>query len=183
MGTTEKDAMTAEFDEQLSDDLAKQAEAQASTQWVWDEGFYLAQYEKQTTFKSELAEFTRKDGTGTFPNVLYDVPVGMFKFKLLGFAGRKGDPIIEWDAPKGFTFRAAFRSVERAPGKLTDESVNGGLLQACAASNGFAGKAMKDLLEWYENNMVVIHIGLMKANPTKGYAARNTIRAIRPHNG
>ena len=47
------DTMIAAFDEQLSDDLAKKADAQATSQHVWDEGYYLAQYEKHTTFKSE----------------------------------------------------------------------------------------------------------------------------------
>lgn len=176
----EKDAMVAAFDEQLSDDLAKKADAQASTQHVWDEGYYLAQYEKHTTFKSEQEQFERKDGSGSFANVLYDVPVGMFKFKLLGFAGRKGDEIVEWTEPKGFTFRACFREVMNDRGKLVVESVNGGLMQSCACSNGFTGRATADLLHWYENNLVVIHIGLMKASADGKYPARNVIRSIKP---
>ena len=71
------DEMTEAFTEQLSDDLAKKAEA-ASASFVWDEGYYLAQYKKHTTFHSDIAEFTGKTGENVgkvFPNPFYNVPV------------------------------------------------------------------------------------------------------------
>ena len=177
------DEMTTAFSEQLNDDLAKKAESQSNTQHVWDEGYYLAQYEKHTVFKSEIAEFTRKDGSGTFKNALYNVPVGMFKVNLLGFAGRKGDAIVEWDQSKGYTFRATFDSIVNDKGNLIPESVNGGLLLACAKGNGFVGTTTTALLDWLANHMVVMHIGKMRASADGKYPAKNVIRAIRPHNG
>ena len=67
----------------------------ASAQFVWDEGYYLAQYKKHTTFHSDIESFTsKKDGT-VFPNPFYKVPVSAMVFDLLGFAGRKGDAIVE----------------------------------------------------------------------------------------
>lgn len=178
------DEMTTAFSEQLSDDLAKKAEA-ASSAFVWDEGYYLAQYKKHTTFHSDIAEFTsKKDGT-VFANPFHNVPVSAMVFDLLGFAGRKGDAIVEWEAPKGFSFKACFRDIKKFD-KLSEESTCGGLMQGCAASNGFAGKTTDDLIDWFQSHMVVIHIGKMKAAVGKNgqeYPARNVVRSIKPHNG
>lgn len=175
------DEMTVAFQDQLDDDLAKQAESQSAA-FVWDEGFYMAQYKKNTMFASDKETFTRKDGS-TFVNPLYKVPVGAFVFDLLGFAGRKGDAILEWEKPKGFSFKATFQRVMRDSEKMTEESVNGGLMQACAAANGFAGKTTTELLDWFANHICVIHIGKMKASSDGKWPARNLLRAIRPHNG
>jgi hypothetical protein len=175
------DEMTQAFDEQLSEDLAKKAQ-DASAAFVWDEGYYLAQYKKHTTFHSEIAEFTSKKDGSTFANPFHNVPVSAMVFDLLGFAGRKGDAIVQWDAPKGFSFKACFREVRKFD-KLSPESVCGGLMQACASSNGFAGKTTQDLIDWFSNHMVVIHIGKMKASADGKYEAKNLVRAIRPYNG
>jgi hypothetical protein len=68
MNATEThDEMTEAFTEQLNDDLAKKAEA-ASQSFVWDEGYYLAQYKKHTTFHSDLETFTSKRDGSTFAN-------------------------------------------------------------------------------------------------------------------
>ena len=177
-----QDEMTTAFDEQLSDDLAKKAEA-ANASFVWDEGFYLAQYKKHTLFASDKSSFDRKDGSGSFTNIMYQVPVGAFVFDLLGFSGRKGDAIAQWDKPKGFSFKATFREVKRDDGKLVPESINGGLMQACAAANGFTSTKTSDLIDWFSNHMCVIHIGAMKASPDGKWPAKNIVRSIRPHNG
>ena len=106
-------------------------------------------------------------------------------FDLLGFAGRKGDTIVEWEKPKGYSFKACFREVKKFD-KLSEESTCGGLMQSCAAGNGFAGKTTDDLVSWYGNHLVVIHIGKMKAAVGKNgqeYPARNVVRSIKPHNG
>jgi hypothetical protein len=185
--TETHDEMTTAFSEQLSDDLAKKAEA-ASQSFVWDEGYYLAQYKKHTTFHSDIAEFTGKTGDNvgkTFPNPFYNVPVSAMVFDLLGFAGRKGDAIVEWEKPKGYSFKACFRDIRKFD-RLSDESTNGGLMQACAAGNGFAGKTTDELIDWFHNHLVVIHVGKMKAATGKNgqeYPARNVVRSIKPHNG
>ena len=175
------DEMTEAFTEQLSDDLAKKAEA-ASASFVWDEGYYLAQYKKHTTFHSDIETFTSKKDGSTFTNPFYKVPVSAVVFDLLGFAGRKGDAIVQWDAPKGFSFKACFREVRKFD-KLSPESVCGGLMQGCAASNGFDGKTTDDLITWYNNHMVVIHVGKMKAAADGKYEAKNVIRSIKPFSG
>lgn len=181
------DEMTTAFSEQLSDDLAKKAQDAASS-FVYDEGYYLAQYKKHTTFHSDIAEFTGKTGENmgkVFPNPFYMVPVSAMVFDLLGFAGRKGDAIIQWDKPKGYSFKACFRDIKKFE-RMADESVCGGLMQSCASSNGFVGKTTDDLIEWYGNHMVVIHIGKMKAAVGKNgqeYPARNVVRSIKPYNG
>src|SRR5689334_14949203 len=102
---SEVDEMTTAFTEQSSDDLAKKAEA-ASQNFVWDEGYCLAQYKKHTTFHSEIETFTSKKDGSTFPNPFHNVPVSAMVFDLLGFTGRKGDAIVEWEKPKGYSFKA-----------------------------------------------------------------------------
>lgn len=179
------DEMTQAHVEQLDADLAKDAE-KAREAHVYDEGYYLAQYKKSTQFINTTdAEFTRKDGSGTFKNVWFNVPKWAVVFDLLGFVGRPKDAIIQWDKPKGFSFQVAFRKVmnEWSDGStsLTPESTNGGLMQACAANNGFAGATSDDLLEWYGNHMVVIHIGVNKKKATG--EKYNVIRSIKPYNG
>ena len=182
-----QDEMTTAFTEQLSDDLAKKAQ-DASASFVWDEGYYLASYKKHTTFHSDIVEFTGKTGENigkTFPNPFYNVPVSAMVFDLLGFAGRKGDAIVQWDKPKGFSFKACFREVKKFD-RLSDESVAGGLMQGCASSNGFVGTTTDDLIAWFNDHMVVIHIGKMKATTGKNgvdYPARNVVRSIKPYNG
>ena len=137
------------------------------------------------TFVGDKEEFARKDGSGTFKNVFFGVPQWAMVFDLLGFAGRKGDAIIQWDAPKGYSFRACFREVKNiwtdGTTSIAPESVNGGLMQGCAASNGFAGKDTNDLLDWYTNHMVVIHIGVNKKKTTG--EKYNVLRSVKPYNG
>ena len=177
-----QDEMTTAFTEQLSDDLAKKAQ-DASASFVWDEGYYLAQYKKHTTFHSDIETFTSKKDGSTFNNPFYKVPVSAMVFDLLGFSGRKGDPIVQWDAPKGYSFKACFRDIKKFE-RMAGESVCGGLMQSCAASNGFVGKTTDDLIEWYGNHMVVIHIGKMKATTGKNgveYPAKNVVRSIKPY--
>ena len=182
--TEAHDEMTAAHNEQLSDDLAKKAEA-ARASFVYDEGYYLAQYKKSTSFVSTDEEFTRKDGSGSFKNVFYNIPRWAMVFELQGSAGRKDATIIAWDKPKGFSFQAAFREVlnswQDGSTSIAPESVNGGLLQACASSNGFVGKDTNDLLEWYANHMVVIHIGVNTKKATK--EKYNVVRSVKPYNG
>jgi hypothetical protein len=176
------DEMSVAFGEQLNTDLADKAAAQQT--FTWDEGYYLAQYSKHTIFKSDIQEFTRKDGSGTFANKLYDVPVGMFVFNLLGRTARESDPIEEFEAPKGFAFKATFQTVVNDKGKLVPESVNGGLLTKAALSNGAGVTTTSELLEWLANNMVVIHIGLNKSWVTsagKVMPASNVIRSVKPY--
>lgn len=176
------DDMTVAFDEQLQDDLADKAAAQ--TKFVWDEGYYLAQYSKHTLFASDKETFERKDGSGSFANPLFNVPVGAFVFNLLGVGKRKSDPITEFEAPKGFSFRATFKEVANDRKKLVQESVNGGMLQS-GANNGSGKMAtVTQLLDWYANNMVVIHIGRNKewtGDDGREHPASNVIRAIRPY--
>jgi hypothetical protein len=115
------------------------------------------------------------------PILFYKVPVSAMVFDLLGFAGRKGDAIVEWEKPKGFSYKACFRDIRKFE-RMADESVNGGLMQSCAASNGFAGKTTDDLIGWFQNHLVVIHVGKMKAavgKDGKEYPARNVVRSIK----
>lgn len=180
-----QDEMTQAHVEQLDADLAKEAEA-ARAAHVYDEGYYCAQYKKSTQFINTTdEEFSRKDGSGSFKNVFFNVPKWAVVFDLTGFAGRKGDAIVQWDKPKGFSFQVCFRKVEQTwpDGGTTTapESINGGLMQACASSNGFAGKDSNDLLEWYSNHMVVIHVGVNKKKSTG--EKYNVVRSIKPYNG
>ena len=178
------DEVQVAFNEQLNTDLAEKATAQNT--FTWDEGYYLAQYSKHTVYKSDRAEFERKDGSGSFKNVLYNIPVGMFAFKLLGKAVRMSDPITEFDAPKNYTFREAFDTVINAKGRLVQESVNGGLMTKAALANGASPATTTELLDWYANNLVVIHIGKMKewtGNDGKLRAASNVIRSIKAYKG
>lgn len=177
-----KDEMTAAFDDQLNDDLAKQAEA-ASASFVWDEGYYLAQYKKHTLFASDKESFERKDGSGSFANIMYQVPVGAFVFDLMGFTGRKGEAIVQWDKPKGFSFKATFRTVKRDDGKLVPESINGGLMQAAATKGGCTSNKTADMIDWFANHLVVIHVGAMKASADGKWPAKNIVRSITPYNG
>jgi len=176
------DEMIAAFGEQLNTDLANKAAAQQT--FVWDEGYYVAQYSKHTVFKSDIEEFTRKDGSGTFANKLYGVPVGMFSFKLLGRTIRESDPVVEFDAPKGYAFRACFDVIVNDKGKLITESVNGGLMTKAALLNGANVTTTPELLDWYVNHMVVIHIGknrAWKTNTGKDMPESNVIRSIKPY--
>ena len=178
------DEMTTAFTEQLSDDLAKKAQDAASS-FVWDEGYYLASYKKHTTFHSDIETFTKKEDGSTFPNPFYMVPVSAMVFDLLGHTGRSGDAIVQWDKPKGFSFKACFRDIKKFD-RLSEESTCGGLMQACAASNGFVGKTTDDLVNWYGNHMVVIHLIKLKATTGKNgkdYPARNVVKSIKPYNG
>ena len=184
METTQQDEMTTAHNEQLSDDLAKKAEA-ASTSFVYDEAYYLAQYKKSTSFVTKEEEFTRKDGSGTFKNVFCGIPRWAMVFELQGSAGRKDAAILPWDKPKGFSFQSCFSEVNSVwpdgSTSLSTESKNGGLMHSCASSNGFTGKDTNDLLEWYSNHMVVIHIGVNTKKATK--EKYNVVRSIKPYNG
>ena len=179
------DEMTEAHVEQLNDDLAKEAAA-ARAAHVYDEGYYLAQFKKSTPFINTTdEEFTRKDGSGTFKNVFFNVPKWAVVFDLLGFAGRKGDAIVEWEKPKGYSFQICLRKVMNTwPDGTTStapESINGGLMQDCAKNAGFTGKDSTELLEWYSNHLVVIHIGVNKKKATG--EKYNVIRSVKTHNG
>ena len=176
------DAMTAAFSEQLNTDLANKAVAQQT--FVWDEGYYLAQYSKHTVYTSDKETFERKDGSGSFANKLYNIPVGMFVFNLLGRAVRESDPIEEFETPKGFAVKATFTEVVNDKGKLIPESINGGLITKAALMNGAGVTTTSGLLEWLANNMVVIHIGKNKAWVTstgKSMPASNVLRSVKPY--
>ena len=180
-----QDEMTTAHVEQLNADLAKEAET-ARAAHVYDEGYYLGQYKKSTQFINTTdKEFSRKDGSGSFTNVFFNVPKWAVVFDLLGFAGRKGDAIVQWDKPKGFSFQVCFRKVTQTwPDGSTStasESLNGGLMQSCASSNGFVGTDSDQLLEWYTNHMVVIHVGVNKKKATG--EKYNVVRSIKPFNG
>jgi hypothetical protein len=177
------DEMELAFDEQLNTDLANKATAQST--FVWDEGYYLAQYSKHVIFKSDRETFERKDGSGSFENKLFDVPVGLFVFNLLGKAIKASDPITEFENPKGFTVRATFRDIVNDKGKLVPESLNGGLMTKAALLNGHAVTTTQELLDWYANNMVIIHVGRNKewvGKDGKARPASNVIRGIKPYN-
>ena len=176
-----QDEMTVAFKEQIADDFSKKMSA-ADTQFVRPPGYYLGQYKKHTIFASDIETFTSKKDGSTFANPFYHVPVGAFVFDLLGVASRKNDPIVQWEKPSGYSFKACFEEVLKFE-KPSEESRYGGYLKTCAEKGGCTSNATSDVLNWLENHMVILHIDVMKASADGKYPEKNILRSVVPYNG